>query len=99
MKTLLLPSKEWEKNLENDLWFQFIVENTKEKCPKDDYDDTPLHFSARNGHLAVFKLLMEYCKHINPGNMDGNTPLHMAALNGHLKICEAILENIGKSIF
>ena len=57
---------------------------------------TPLHGAAMNGHLDIYKLLIEYAIDKNPPmNYQTNwTPLHYAAYHGHLEICKLILTNI-----
>ncbi|WFD34583.1 ankyrin repeat-containing protein [Malassezia cuniculi] len=63
---------------------------------RNDSNNTPLHFSAANGHI-------EFVRHVLPSanlrillsqNDSGNTPLHWAAFNGHEEVVEALVSAI-----
>ena len=63
-----------------------------DKNPKDEYEKTPLHYTAEENHLETFKLIFENIDEKNPADKDGITPLHLAAQKGHKQICEMILD-------
>ena len=44
-----------------------------------------------NGHLDVFRLILEKVENKNPAKWEWNTPLHMAARNGHLDASRFII--------
>lgn len=57
--------------------------------------NTPLHYSAANGHVETTRQLVSVLSPnlITVQNAAGNTPLHWAALNGHIAVVELLLEN------
>ena len=55
---------------------------------------TPLHYAAKNGHLEVYRFILEHLTDKNPGDMYGLTPLHFAAMRGQLEMCKLILEMV-----
>ena len=59
-----------------------------------DFNETPYHLAAANGHIKIYKLLMDRKKHGQKvRDSCGRFPLHHAANYGHLDICKLILEN------
>ncbi|XP_004072588.1 ankyrin repeat domain-containing protein 39 [Oryzias latipes] len=54
---------------------------------------TALHYSSRNGHLAVCKILLENGACASPQTRGGATPLHRAAYCGHLDVVRLILHH------
>ena len=68
------------------------------------HEATPLHLAAKNGNLAVCKLIIEniFDKNPTPSSisdekwMDRSTPLHLAASNGHFSVCELLINSISK---
>ena len=58
------------------------------------HQETPYHLAAANGHIDVYKLLLEKKVHGQILTNDwGQYPLHHAAKYGHLDICKLILKN------
>ena len=59
------------------------------------WDNTPLHEAAINGHVAVYQLIMDKVKDKNPKIRGRNvTPLHFAAEKGHLRLYKLISHNV-----
>ena len=61
------------------------------------WDATPRHEAAKNGHVAVYQLIMDSykVKDKNPRIRGMNvTPLHLAAEKGHLKLFQLISHNV-----
>ena len=73
---------------------KFILENLQDQTYQDNNGITPLHTAAYNGHLEVYKVIMDLVVDKNPRSMchSGYTPLHSAAHEGHLDICEVIVK-------
>ena len=67
------------------------------ECLIKDSGQTPYHLAAANGHVEIYRLMMDRNKTQN-GNFLKNrwrhTPLHIAATYGHLNICKVILETV-----
>ena len=59
-------------------------------CPCGNFERTPLHEAAINGHLEIYKIIAERVKEINPKDRNGNTPLRLAEEKGHHEICRLI---------
>ena len=59
---------------------------------KDNFNLSPLHCAAKNGHFKTFRILINSIKEKNPEDSYGHTPLHYAATNGSYKICRTILK-------
>jgi ankyrin repeat protein len=53
---------------------------------------TPLYIAAKEGHVAVVKLLLEKGAAIEAKADDGCTPLSIAAFNGHADLVALLLE-------
>ena len=53
--------------------------------------NTPLHFAAEEGHVEIFKLLINSIRDLNLKNQRGKTPLNLAAENNHNGIFNIIL--------
>src|SRR5204863_344259 len=59
---------------------------------KDSTGQTPLSWSARNGHEAVVRLLLlEHKADVDAKDNDGRTALHQAAGNGHEAVVRLLL--------
>ena len=67
----------------------------KSKNPKNDVGETPLHMAAQEGHLEVFKSIVELVADKNPGDDDDETPLDLAVSNGHFDVVDYISKHIG----
>ena len=57
-------------------------------------EETPYHFAAKSGQLAVCQLFLDNLSDKNPGTKAMVTPLHKAAWNGHLEVCKLIMDNL-----
>jgi ankyrin repeat protein len=59
---------------------------------KDEWQMTPLHLAAENGHTSVARLLIEK-GHAdrNAPNREGDTPLHLAAYHGHIDLVQLLV--------
>jgi hypothetical protein len=55
--------------------------------------DTPLHAAAKNGQLAMAKLLLANRAEVDARNNHGETPLHQAASHGSPAMAELLLAN------
>lgn len=54
---------------------------------------SPLHYSARNGHLEICKLLLSHGAKVNMETRSGEaTPLHRAAYMGHSDIVQLLVD-------
>jgi ankyrin repeat protein len=61
--------------------------NNKYITYKDEEGNTPLHLSAKNGHLGFVNLILNYSRAcMYTQNHNGQLPLHLAAQEGHKKI-------------
>ena len=60
---------------------------------KDEDGDTPLHFSALNGHADVSKVLLENGANVNAVSESKWTPLHRAAFYGHIDVMKLLMMN------
>ena len=80
--------------------FRFLLENTNEKHPVDNFNCRPLHFAAMKGHVEKCQLIFsdlgfdDSSECPNCKDMCGRTPLHLAAENGHLEVCRLFIEKI-----
>ena len=58
----------------------------------DKYGNTPLHDTARYGHLDVATLLLDRGANVESKTKDSYTALHRAARNGHLDVVTLLLD-------
>ena len=71
------------------------MENLTNKNPGNKYGETPFHYAAKNGRLAICQLMLDTLSDKNPATKSLRiTPLHYAAQHGHVAICKIIMENI-----
>ena len=61
---------------------RLLQENQVDKNLRNNDGLAPIHYAAREGHLKVCEILIEYGADKNIGDKDGDTPLHMAAQSG-----------------
>ncbi|KAJ4429572.1 integrin-linked protein kinase [Periplaneta americana] len=59
----------------------------------DDHGFSPLHWSAKEGHLKIVDLLILRGARANATNRGDDTPLHLAAAHGHRDIVHMLLRN------
>ena len=58
------------------------------------FNETPLHYAARAGHIrAIAELLHDVRVEIEPRNHVSKTPLGLAAENGHMRAVDCMLAN------
>ena len=55
---------------------KYIMENIKDKSPRNNLGETPLHLAAINGFLDVCQYIIENIEDISPRNNSGQTPIH-----------------------
>ena len=60
----------------------------EDKNPKSKTGFTPLHYAALNGHVEIYKMIIEVAKDKNPKDVNGSTPSQLAANCGIQKFCE-----------
>jgi len=71
----------------------FFHENPVNIELKGDNNETPLHYSAREGHLSVVEYLVNHRADINAENNTNTSPLHHSAGNGHLSVVEYLINH------
>ncbi|DBA01276.1 TPA: hypothetical protein N0F65_001781 [Lagenidium giganteum] len=54
--------------------------------------NTPLHYAAEGGYLALCSYFIEYGANINEQNKAGETPLHFAISSRHTDVCEFFVQ-------
>ena len=57
----------------------------------EEYNWTPLHLAAANGHAAVATKLLHANAVVDAADVDGWTPLHVAAGCGHAAVAVLLL--------
>ena len=63
---------------------------------RNQWNATPLHYSARSGKLIGAQALVGVGADVNAKNDDGDTPLHFAASKGSAEIVTLLLTNKAK---
>lgn len=56
------------------------------------FNDTPLQVAARQGHLAVVRLLLEHQANVNHIDNDGFSPVTAAAAGPHWEVLQLLAE-------
>ena len=64
-----------------------------DKNPKSASGMTPLHYAAKNGFVAICKLISETVTYIHPQDNLGFTPFQLAEQNGHFEIFQLFERN------
>jgi len=72
-----------------------LLESGADVNAREAWDETPLHFAARAGHLEACKLLIAKGSDINAANTDGHTALVIAAEHKMSAVCELMLDHGG----
>lgn len=49
---------------------------------------TVMHDAARDGHVDMLEILVQYGADVNARDNDGNLPLHLAEYDGHINAVE-----------
>jgi ankyrin repeat protein len=52
---------------------------------------TPMHYAAKEGHLAIVQMLSKHHVDFNLTSREGKLPLHLAARGGHTSVVEHLL--------
>ena len=77
---------------------KLLMNDAKEKLPRDHEGSTPFHEAAKIGHMEICELFMNNSDGELPEDNRGYTPFHRAAIQGHLYLCKVFNENAkGKS--
>eukprot|EP01095_Lingulamoeba_sp_RSL-Kostka_P015668 TRINITY_DN7298_c0_g1_i2.p1 TRINITY_DN7298_c0_g1~~TRINITY_DN7298_c0_g1_i2.p1 ORF type:complete len:169 (+),score=47.98 TRINITY_DN7298_c0_g1_i2:84-590(+) len=74
---------------------KYIIENIEDVDirQKNKWEAEPLHYSCRNGHLDITKVLLDSNADINCGNDNLFRPLHLASKYGQLETVKFLLNN------
>ena len=75
-----------------ELTARLLAEHPEDVRAKGGYNVTPLHVSAKNGHVAVSSLLAEYSPNLDIRGVMGQTPLHRTLYGGHLETGRCLLD-------
>jgi ankyrin repeat protein len=54
--------------------------------------DYPLHVAARNGQVAITRVLLEYGARLDVRDTKGRTPLHLALARGRTEVAEVLCD-------
>ncbi|MDR2371878.1 MAG: ankyrin repeat domain-containing protein [Puniceicoccales bacterium] len=76
----------------SDLDLASINLNTVDVNAQDDWDETVLHYAAKEGNLPAIRVLLSRGAKVNDGTFGRGTPLHGAALCGQVEAMQALLE-------
>ena len=75
-----------------DLTAHLLAEHPGDVCAEGGYEVTPLHASARYGHVDVFSLLIDYFPNTDIQGRYNHTPLLRTSRGGHLEIGKQLLD-------
>ncbi|MCC6003774.1 MAG: ankyrin repeat domain-containing protein [Thermofilum sp.] len=70
-----------------------LLEGGLDANTRDEFAETPLHWTARIGDVRMAELLIKYGGDINARNNAENTPLHVAVAYGHLDMAEFLINH------
>ena len=76
----------------HDLTAHLLAEHLEDIHTKGGFCVTPLHASARYGHVDVFSLLVEHFPNLDIKGYEDQTPLHLASEGGHLMMGQQLLD-------
>src|SRR5712672_1462542 len=76
-----------------DLVEQLIAEHPEDLHAKGGHVGTPLHISARQGHIEVVSSLIEHFPNVDILGQENQSPLHSASKMGHLEIMQLLLNH------
>jgi len=76
----------------HDLTAHLLAEHPEDVHARGDSYVTPLHASARHGHVEVFLLLVKHFPNLDIKGYFDQTPLHLSSKGGHLLIGKQLLD-------
>jgi ankyrin repeat protein len=79
-------------NNQTDIAKWLICKGGADVNAKNNVGETPLHWVATNGHVALSEILIGEDARVNEKTSNGYTPLHRAAANGHTTVAEILIK-------